>query len=88
MKYEITYLVDSEAKSTAVTSIITAAGAEYSETKKWGQRDLAYAIGDHTKAFYFTGIITVSAPSVLDEIKAKLDYEKVAIRYLVLAQES
>lgn len=86
MKYEITYLVETEDKSAAVIDIITSAGGTYTETKKWGQRDLAYPINKLRKAFYYTGTIEI-VPTAVTDLKNKLNYAKVAIRYLILSQE-
>ncbi len=87
MKYEITYLVETEDKSKSVTDIITSAGATYTETKKWGQRDLAYPIKKNMKAFYYTGTIEC-AGALVTEIKQKLNFADVAIRYLIIKLES
>lgn len=87
MKYEITYIVDDEAKSPKVEDIITATGATYTSTKKWGQRELAYPIADITKAYYFTGLIESPATQV-NEIKAKLNFAAVALRYLIVKVEN
>ncbi len=87
MKYEITYLVETEDKSKLVTDIITAAGATYTETKKWGQRELAYPIKKNMRAFYYTGIIEC-AGALVTEIKQKLNFADVAIRYLIIKLES
>lgn len=85
--YEITYLVDSAEKSRAVREVITQAGANYKETKDWGERDLAYMIGKNAKAFYFTGTIK-TIPTNITEIKKKLNYSNVAIRYIILKVEN
>jgi len=85
--YEITYLVESAEKSRAVRDVITQAGDNYKETKDWGERDLAYTIAKKTKAFYFTGVIKTIASNIT-EIKKKLNYSNVAIRYIILKVEN
>lgn len=87
MKYEITYLVETEAKSKAFVALITATGATYSQTKDWGVRDLAYPINNLKKAYYYTGIID-TLPSNVVEIKKKLNFSDVGIRYLITKIES
>ncbi|MFO0703838.1 MAG: 30S ribosomal protein S6 [Patescibacteria group bacterium] len=85
--YEITYIVDSADKARAVRDVIAQAGANYKETKDWGERDLAYPIAKNTKGFYFTGHIK-TIPTNITEIKKKLNYSNVAIRYIILRVEN
>lgn len=85
-KYEITYLVESEDKSKEVKQLITSTGASYKETKDWGERELAYVINKHTKAFYYTGIIE-TIPTNVTEIKKKLNFSEVLIRHLIIKLE-
>jgi len=85
-KYEITYLVESEDKSKAVKELIASTGASYKETKAWGERDLAYQIAKHSKAFYFTGCIE-TLPTNITEIKKKLNFSDLLIRYLIMKQD-
>lgn len=86
MKYEITYLVESEEKSKVLLDIITSTGATSVEIKNWGLRDLAYTIDKHTKARYYTAIID-TIPSNIVQIKKKLNFSEASIRYLIIKQD-
>lgn len=85
-KYEITYLVESEAKSKAVVSLITSTGASYKETKDWGERELAYVINKHKTARYYTGLIE-TIPTNMAEVNKKLNFSEDLIRFLIVKQE-
>ncbi len=91
MKYEITYMTESEEKSAEVLKIIASTGATYTVTKDakaWASpRDLAYTIGKHTKAYYYTGIIETLA-SNMTQIKQKLNFSPDVIRYLIIKQDA
>lgn len=82
-KYEITYLVESEEQSKAVKDLIASTGATYTETKDWGERELAFTINKHTKARYYTGTLE-TIPTNISEIKKKLNFSNASIRYLII----
>lgn len=86
MKYEITYLVESEEQSKATLDLITSTGSTYTVSKEWGKRRLAYQIGKHKDAYYYTGIIQ-ALPAHIADIKQKLNFAQCTIRYIIIKQD-
>lgn len=84
--YEITFLVEAEKHAKEVVALISSTGATYKQTKEWGERELAYPINKHTKAFYYTGTIE-TIPTNIAEIKKKLNFSELLIRFLLIKQE-
>lgn len=83
--YELTFLVEDSKSLPKLEEVLASFNGEKIEEKPWGKRELAYPIDKHTVAEFYTWKIKLD-PAKLNDMKTKLNYDNVLMRYLFLAQ--
>ncbi len=83
--YELTFVLSDEKDLESITSILTSVKAKVMSEEKWGKRLLSYPINKHTSAYYYTWQISLEKTE-LAQLKKKLNFNEVLLRYLLLRQ--
>ncbi len=84
--YEFTFLVEDAKAITPVEKALESFSGKKLNENAWGKRLLAYPIDKVTGAEYYTWHIQIETDK-LEDFKKKLNYDKLVLRYLLLAQE-
>jgi len=84
--YELTFLVEDPKSLTKLEEVLTTFGGKKIKELPWGKRLLEYPIEKQSQAEYYTWHITIDK-NKLNELKIKLNYDKVVLRYLFLMKE-
>ncbi|MCK8826855.1 30S ribosomal protein S6 [Natroniella acetigena] len=92
-KYETMLIVSPELNEEAteatvekVTSVIEDHEGEVLKLDKWGTKELAYEINDHTAGYY--AVVNFKAvPATLDELERVYRIDDNIMRYLILKDE-
>jgi len=81
--YEFTFLMEDDKETSKLEKVLETAKGKKLDERAWGQRLLAYPINKKTSAYYFTWFIHMEPLNIAD-FKKKLQYDKIAIRYLLV----
>jgi ribosomal protein S6 len=85
--FEFTFLVDEASALKQVEKALTESEGKKTAENFWGKRLLSYSINKKTAAEFYTWHIQID-PHKIDELKQKLNYEKLVIRYIILTAET
>lgn len=85
--FEFTFLVDEASALKNVEKALDEVSGKKMNENFWGKRLLSYPIDKKTAAEYYTWLIQMD-PHKIDELKQKLNYEKLVIRYILLTSET
>ena len=85
--FEFTFLVDEPSALKQVEKALGEATGKKISENFWGKRLLSYSIDKKTSAEYYTWLIQID-PHKIDELKRKLNFEKLVIRYILLTAET
>lgn len=91
--YEVVYILDPALDEDAATTklekfheLVTSDGGEVSAVDHWGNRQLAYPIGNHETGYYVVAQFT-AAPDALPEFERLLKLDDEVVRYLLVLNE-
>ncbi len=84
-KYELTFLIEDPKTLKKLEEMITSFSGKKIQEQPWGKRLLAYPINKKTSAEYHTWDIELDSQK-LNELKTKLNYENLLLRYLFLSK--
>lgn len=84
--YEITFLVEDKKNAEEFTSLVTTSNGSITKEDYMGEKLLAYPIDKKTKAHYYTIQIEIQKAD-LEELKKKLQFNPIVMRYLILARD-
>lgn len=79
----MTFLLKQESDQEAIKKITGSLKTKVVEEKKWGKRTLAYPIKKQTELYYYSWKIE-STEKDLQELRKKLDFNEVIVRYLIV----
>ena len=84
-QYEITYLVENEdvVKNDPVAEAVKSLGGKIDQTKRWGQRNLAYPIKKLNTAFYNTAVFEIDSLHLVD-LSRQLNLNDKVMRFLIV----
>ncbi len=86
-KFEISYLVKTEANKEAVLKVLSEAGVSNVTDGRFTEIKLAYPIKKHTSAFF--GSSTFEAdPAVIDKLDKSLKFMEEVLRFLIISAPS
>jgi len=86
MKYELTFLLNEESELKKLKELLKTLDIKLLAEESWGKKTLAYAIKKQLTATYYNWKLDIKRTQIA-ELKKRLNYNEVLIRYLLLAVE-
>ena len=92
--YEIMYIIrttiaEDEVKKVAKSfeKVLTDNGAKITDVNEWGQRELAYEIGDYKSGYYYVITVESNDDKAINEFDRLARNSKDVIRHLITKKE-